>query len=319
MWKDKLVLLGLILSAHEGAFANCESWSPGEKIMELDASLLPEASGLAISRALPHTFYQVNDSGDGSFLYASDSKTRKTTKIKVHSFTPYDVEDIGYGACGKNQCLVLADIGDNKSLRKTISLAVVEEPKELKESLNAIRVVNASYPDGPHNAEALAIHPNGDIFLVTKEKNKKDDPLNARIYRLSGTSWTSDGKDTVPLTFVADIKIAASVFGKKASEKKITSMDIHPSGKRFILLTYNKALEFNIDLAALPAKSVLSDSYQTVEIPNMPKQESIAYSTDGKGFYYTSEANEKKVAKARKKGQDMHQASLMYVECLKPR
>lgn len=283
--------------------------------MDMDEGQLPEASGLVVSQTIPDTYYQVNDSGDGAFIYASNAKTKKTSRIKINSFSPTDVEDLAYASCGKSKCLLVADIGDNKEKRKTIAIAVLDEGNQIRDQLTPTHVVTASYPDGPHNAESLAVHPNGDIFIVTKEKTKKDQPMSARIYRLKNKSWSVKSEATLPLEFVADLKIPASLFGKKASGRKITSMDIHPDGKKFILLSYEAAIEFDKDLSQIPEKSQLADSYKILSIPNMPKQESIAYSPDGKGFYFTSEINTKKLAKAQKKGQAMQPPSLMYVAC----
>ena len=309
------LFLAMMIAFPPLAQGSCPAWGEGKKIMDIDSDLVPEASGLIVSKATPDTFFHVNDSGDGAYLYMSNAKSGVTKKIKVNNFEPFDIEDFGYGPCENSNCIVIADIGDNKLVRKTINLVVLDEPKPEASAVDIKRSINVKYPDGPHNAEGLSIHPNGDIFIVTKEKSKKKDPLTARLYKLEKSAWQTESKGVKTLAFVGEIVVSAENLGQKDSNR-ITSMDIHPTGGSILLLTYGNVLEFNVDLAKVDTKTNFADTLKIISVPNMPKQESIAFANDGKGFYYTSEANKKKVRKALKKGQTMHHAALMHVGCL---
>lgn len=323
-----LMPLLLAPSAFAEPGRECTEWKEAEEVLALDPQILPEASGLAPSHKAPNVFFHINDSGDGPHLYATDVKAKTVARLTIADFSPFDMEDITDAPCGSGHCLVLADIGDNKLVRPAIALVVLDEPempspKAKNVTLTPKRVIKAVYPDGPHNAEALAAHPNGDLFLVTKEKGKKDDPLKARIYRLPAAAWQASGATGKPekLVFVADLEIKAPYVGEKARSKRITGMDIHPAGDRFILLTYEAALEFKVDLAKVSDGKIPSGSHRALAIPEQPKQEAIAYATDGKGFYYSSESP-KAGKKAKKKAVThnrrlLETAAVLYVGCAK--
>jgi hypothetical protein len=73
----------------------------------------------------------------------------------------------------------------------------------------------------------------------------------------------------------------------------ITSFDIAPDGKTFLVLTYEDAFEFDIDLSLSglkPSDQLVRDKdYKVIELRSLPQQESISYVGEGRGFIYDSE------------------------------
>ena len=64
-------------------------------------------------------------------------------------------------------------------------------------------------------------------------------------------------------------------------------------GKKFIVLTYENAYEFDVDLSASGLKSseklASGKDYTVIELRPLPQQESISYIEEGRGFIYDSE------------------------------
>jgi len=152
------------------------------KQLELTGTLPPvlaESSGLAVSRAQPGVFWTHNDSGDGPNLYAIDVTGKMLATFKVDGAEARDWEDMSAGPCisdpalapaaAPTVCLYLADIGDNDRKRPFLTVYVVVEPRLDKDARAiASRSFRYRYPDGPDNAEAFAVLPDGDVTIVSK-------------------------------------------------------------------------------------------------------------------------------------------------------
>jgi hypothetical protein len=142
---------------------------------------LRESSGVAISRGQPGVLWSHNDSGDGPNLYAIDLKGKLLAKIPVTNAMARDWEDISAGPCpaafstskppARLECLFIADTGDNNHVRPEVAIYIVVEPR-LGSSNSPSQAVARSfryrYPNGPTDAEALAVRPNGDLTIVSK-------------------------------------------------------------------------------------------------------------------------------------------------------
>jgi hypothetical protein len=156
--------------------------------LELTGTLpqvLAESSGLAVSRTQPGVYWSHNDSGDDPRLYAIDMAGQVLATFNVAGADARDWEDMASGPCIGDQapagsaaaaaspdCLYLADIGDNDRARQWLTVYVVVEPR-LDASARTIdsRSFRYRYPNGPDDAEALAVLPDGDVTIVTKGRS----------------------------------------------------------------------------------------------------------------------------------------------------
>ena len=150
------------------------------KRLELTGTLpavLAESSGLVVSRTQPGVLWTHNDSGDGPNLYAIDATGRLLATFTVAGAAAVDWEDMSSGPCIADlassgdapACLYLADIGDNDRRRQSLTVYMVVEPSLTAGSRTiASRSFRYRYPDGPENAEALAVLPNGDVTIISK-------------------------------------------------------------------------------------------------------------------------------------------------------
>jgi len=304
------VAAGAIFPGKIRAGGLCKEWAPARPAGVLDHKLIEEASGLAVSSDYDR-LYHINDSGDGPFFYQTDLSGRGTQRIEVRGFEPEDVESLGYGPCGKGRCLFIADIGDNKHKRERVTLVLVREVERFEARVKPYRLITARYPDGPRDAEALAVHPGGDVFIMSKEADYKERRAKpARVYRLSKTALLSRAPGDRQLEFIGELDVPWLNFEENLWGRLVTGLDIAPGGDRFLVLTYKNALEFSFDLArgALPDARGMKKGrdFSVVPLRALRQQEAVSYLPDGSGFLYDTEFKE-----------DEGRAELFKVVCVK--
>jgi len=138
---------------------------------------LPEASGVAASRRTPGVFWAHNDSAN-PILFALDERGSVTRRVKVTGANVDDWEDIAVGACPHSSCVYIADIGDNNKNRDHITVYRAPEPSAQDAATEPAEVFEAVYPDGAHDAEALFVTSDADVYIITK-----GDPGPVALYR----------------------------------------------------------------------------------------------------------------------------------------
>ncbi len=276
----------------------CQQRTPSEQIGSLDPKLLGEASGMAISRTYDDRIYHVNDSGDGPNFYVSKSDGSDFKTISIANFAPQDVEALALGSFGgKPNFLFIGDIGDNPEMRSGISVVVVEEPAKLATitTLTPAAIITLRYPDRPHNAEAMAVHPNGDLYILTKEmKTVTKQPMAAQLFRLARTEMSTNTKGPKTLEKIAEFDLPTLLADQDIWGRIVTGLDISPDGKRVLIMTYSLILELQMDLADKVKPSdrwILGTDYVRIATEKLPQQEATAYGADGQTIYYNSEAD----------------------------
>jgi hypothetical protein len=129
---------------------------------------IPESSGLAVSRRNPGVLWSHNDSGNATVLFALDTAGKTVGRVRVPVRTR-DWEDVSAARCGSSDCLYIADIGDNKGVRRQVQIYRVPEPAPGDAETAAPEVFNGTYLDGSHNAEAMFVV-GADLFIVTRDR-----------------------------------------------------------------------------------------------------------------------------------------------------
>jgi ADP-ribose pyrophosphatase YjhB (NUDIX family) len=128
---------------------------------------LSEASGIAAGLRSPGVLWSHNDSGE-PLLYAFGVDGSPLGVVRVAGASVKDWEDVAAGPCAGGSCLYLADIGDNAASRAGTTVYRVPEPAPTDGQTRPADAFHATYPDGPHDAEALFVLPDGGIYIVTK-------------------------------------------------------------------------------------------------------------------------------------------------------
>ena len=214
---------------------------------------------MAASRKFPGRLYHVNDSGDAGTFYITGMDGKVVQSVGVAGFEPRDTEALSLGPCpgdSHSSCLYLGDIGDNNRRRNIIEIAVVEEKQSFQPTVDARQRLKLHYPDGPHDAESLAVHPDGTIFILTKEKP-------ARLFKANPNL----AEQTLTVVKTVDVESAP------------TDMAISDDGLRVLVLTYADAFEYSMDF----------QERQKIPLTYLQQQESVAYLPGSRSFIYTTE------------------------------
>lgn len=223
---------------------------------------LSELSGLASDG---RHWYSVGDGGGSVRVTVLNPADCSVQDVRTSAANPYDVEDL---ALAPNGSVWLADTGDNQRSRPTTAL------HELP-AAGGSALYRLSYPDGPHDAEALLLDKAGIPHVVTKE------PLGmAYIYRPAAplaadrvVPWERVGTVVLPTT-----RTPGGPIGEVGT-RLVTGGSVDRDGTLVALRTYTEAYLFDAPdgdvVAALQRPPV------QVPLPDEPQGEAIAWEPDG--------------------------------------
>ncbi|MFZ2501523.1 MAG: hypothetical protein WAW88_02455 [Nocardioides sp.] len=217
--------------------AQAATWDTGTVACVINDARIKESSGMSRSTYKRKVRWVHNDSGDTARFFAVSKRCRVRAEITVRLPKPTDWEDM---ASGPDHTLWFGDIGDNGAKRPEISVVRVKEPKKLRNrTLKRPVVFRLAYPDGPHNAEAMMVHPtSGRVYVITKS------PTLGGIYR-APKELSSTGLNV--MTRIADAPTGLS------------SADFDRFGERFFLGGYRSIFVYDA-FGAEPVRVPFNDN-----------------------------------------------------------
>jgi hypothetical protein len=200
--------------------------------------------------------FTVNDSGDGAYLYEVDLRTGET--VGVTTFAGEEPQDVEALASGAGDAVWVGDIGDNRRSRSSVTVHRFV-PVPGGGHVAAARF-ELTYPDRPHDAEALLAHPRtGRLLVVTKS------------FTRGGTVYRGPGRLEPGAT--NRLERVGSIPGL------VTGGAFLPGGDRILLRTYGAAAVYSY-----PALRQLVH----FALPAQEQGEAVAVGDDGR-VYLTSE------------------------------
>nr|WSW67628.1 esterase-like activity of phytase family protein [Streptomyces sp. NBC_00995] len=230
---------------------------------------ITESSGLAASRAHPGIYWTHNDSDDGPYVFAVDSRTGKTVaRITMKGVgAPRDVEAISLGPDGN---LYVGDIGDNlNGSWDHVWIYRFPEPKRLRDQVVRATQFDVKYADGARNAEALMVHPKtGRVYIASKNED------GGGLYE--GPARLTTGGD--------------NVFRRVGEVPWVTDGAFSPDGRELVLRSYFSARGYAF-ANGRPGKDY------PVESPLLGQSESVTYTADGSALMYGSEGEQSDVVR----------------------
>lgn len=213
---------------------------------------LNESSGVAVSRRHDGIVWTHNDSGDGPYLYATDTTGALLAVFEVTGARAVDWEAVALGPCAPapwrgRTCLFIADTGDNAEGRTRVVLYAVPEPDPVpagtqdRARTEPARALRLRYPDRPHDAEALAAFPDGRLSLITKGRSGP-----VLRFEVPPEAWEHDDlplatPDTLPIE--PQMAVGRWVTGGAAS----------PDGVHAVVRTYTEVFRFRLGTRWVPA------------------------------------------------------------------
>ncbi len=201
-----------------------------------------ESSGLAPSRIYPGEFLTHNDSGDSARFFRVNSAGEVTGQWLLAEVRATDWEDMATFRWGRENWVVLADVGDNGRRRPSVQVHFVKEPRQASSTLPVAMTLDLKYPDRAHDCEAIFLDPqSGTLFLVTKAAGESG------IYGLDKaaqllTQNRSQRLVSRQLEKLATIPIETPGIGGRL----ITGGDMSSDGKWVVLRTYREGLVYEV-------------------------------------------------------------------------
>src|SRR5262249_1375178 len=161
--------------------------------------------------------------------------------------------------------------------RRTVAIELLTEA-------GAGRLFRFTYPDGPHDAEALLLDRAGRPFIVTKE------PLgNSGVYTPAGTPSTAR---PTPLPKVAVLRFPpAGPRGGPVGvvgQLLVTGGAVSPDGTRVVLRTYTDAYVWRADDGDV-ARALAAGRPTRIPLPPTPQGEAVTFSPDGRSLLTSTE------------------------------
>ncbi|MFI9494119.1 WD40 repeat domain-containing protein [Streptomyces halstedii] len=237
---------------------------------------ITESSGLAASRIHPGVYWTHNDSDDGPFVFAVDSRTGETVAtITMRGIgEPRDVEAISLGPDGN---LYVGDIGDNlDGSWDHVWIYRFPEPKRLADATVQATQFDVTYADGPRNAEALMVHPKtGRVYIASKKED------GGGLYE--GPKELATGRN--------------NVFRRVGEVPWVTDGAFSPDGRHLVLRSYFSARGYEFENGRLGAD-------HAVVVPFQRQSESVTYTADGSAMMFGSEGKNSRVVRVEAKAED---------------
>jgi len=182
---------------------------------------LIELSGLA--EGGDESLWAHNDSGDRARVFAIGPDGADLRTLEVAGAEAFDWEDM----TATGDALYVGDIGDNLKARPNVVVYRVAEPLDADPS---VQIFDLTYPDGPHDAEALMVdEAGGQLVIVTKELAG-----NSGVYALP-----LDTSGPLELLTTLDLGVG----------QLVTAGDISTGGDTIVLRTYGKIFVWDRDAA----------------------------------------------------------------------
>ncbi|MEV6835297.1 WD40 repeat domain-containing protein [Streptomyces sp. NPDC051133] len=265
MQRSFAVLAGVLLV---GACALPASAADGDQGFTIKDPRITESSGLAASHLHPGIYWTHNDSGDGPYIYAVDSRTGKTVAtVTLRGIgSPRDVEAISIGPHNE---IYVGDTGDNYGGRwPYVWIYRLPEPKVLKDQTVTAKQYVVKYTNGPRDAESLVVHPKtGRVYIIDKQED------GGHLYEGPATLSASGTNVFRP---VAPVDLWA------------TDAALSPDGRQLVVRGYFGGIYYDWNGGRIRREGRL-------DVPLQGQGEAVTYSADGTKLMYGSEGADSEV------------------------
>ena len=269
------------------ATLSLEQRNEGQRLIKLKGQPPHEISGLTPSAKHKNILWVHNDGGNPPEIIAINSKNgRVKHRIAIQNADNRDWEDIARFHYQQQNWLLLADIGDNFSTARHLTLYAFPEPKLESTFIEANWQIRFRYGDGARDAEAIAVDPINNQILVLSKRD-----LPPRLYSLplqpSTKVETARFLGTlhhIPAPTAEDLT-QDPWYGKYRNQP--TAMGISQDGQRRLIVTLKDSYLYSRH--ANGWGFAIQQPPQRIDTPQLPQTEAGDFSADDQGVWVASE------------------------------
>jgi hypothetical protein len=261
-----------------------------ERLGAITDRQLSEVSGIALSQRDENVIFAVNDSDNAAVVHAIGLDGGRLASLEVAGVPNVDWEDMASFTLDGRHWLAIADIGDNLGRRPWVSVVVVPEPDLASppDVLTPSRILRFRYPDGPRDAEGLAVDVDRREFLVLSKRQMPPDLFAVPLEgdgRATGGALTArrlGAVEGLPPPTAAELA-ADPLTGLYGAQP--TALD-YRADVGLVVLTYRRPYVFPIVSGGGMAES-LARGPVAVEMPRLNQAEALTIR--GRRLLVTSE------------------------------
>ncbi len=261
--------LGLVLALVPAVPAAAEEPTAPSLRCQVTDPRLAELSGLV---DVGDRMLAIPDGGEQVGVWVLDQACGVVDRT-VAPLDPYDPEDLGVGPDGT---VWLADTGDNNASRATVALIALRPD-------GTTSLYRLTYPDGPHDAEALLVAPDGTPYVVTKEVLGASHVYRPAAPLTDGGSVALADAGTVTFTLTGT---PGGPVGR-AGQLLVTGGAVARDGSRIALRTYTDVYVWPLTGADVPA--ALAGEPVRIALPPSPQGEAVSFTADGAALLVAGE------------------------------
>jgi len=285
-----VTVVALAACADDGgdAVGDNASQAGAAPVVLLENAAVTESSGLAFSNLSDDRLWTHNDSGDTARLFAFDRSGKTTGGCELVGVDAIDFEDMASFVQDSLPRLVVADVGDNRSVRPFVSLYFFDEPSpDQQTSVTQWTRIDVRYADGPRDCEAIAVDAQrGIVTLVTKSFL----PV-ATVYELPLPKRSPPAADGAA-DGAADVQVLRRVATLPIP--LVTAIDRDPVSGDLLVINYFQLFRYT----GGNEKPWWQSSPSAVDLPRLKQIEAVAVDRSG-DVWVTSEASPTPLAKVQ--------------------
>lgn len=255
-----LAVNGISTSSPTGARDVQEVESRPPSFYEVHGTLplwINESSGVAVSRRQAGVLWTHNDSGSRPWLFAVSTNGEDLAQLLIEDADLVDWEDMALGPCPgelstgvPQDCLYIADTGNNMRNRKTMSIYVLPEPPidPSREPGTSGRVSGArrydfTFPEEAYDVEAMALAPDGSIYLVTKDRSDY-----AKVFQIILDDRMSPAPQSMSARAATAVHVQdLSITPMRNFGRLVTGAAFSPDGSTLAVRTYTELFFYRLD------------------------------------------------------------------------
>ncbi len=259
---------------------------------------LNEASGLVVSLQNDNFLWALNDSGGTADLHLFTTDGEDRGSVRIANTKNVDWEDLAAFTLDGVPHLLIADTGDNKSVRETVRIHVLREPHlpadgaKLAVTAAPAWSIQFNYEGGPRDCESVAVDSAaGKIILVSKRTKPPE------VYELPLRPPKKSG--TITARKIGTLLTDSPAGNLIPFANQPTGLDISADGSFAAIVTY-----YGVFVFPRHEREPWPEAFARKPLPLAPhglaQAETVAISKDGGNIHVTSEGRNPPIVSYRK-------------------